>query len=74
MAFDDPARLDLGALFRDEDMFDSRRAWSSSGFRVNDRSNNGKIMVASHPSASGLLAVFKELRGKGAQPYASAFK
>ena len=55
MAFDDPARLDLSALFRDEDMFDSRRAWSSAGFRVNDLSNNGKIMVASHPSVRGLL-------------------
>ena len=55
MAFDDPARLDLSALFRDEDMFDSRHAWSGAGFRVNDRSNNGKIMVASHPSVQGLL-------------------
>lgn len=55
MALVDPARLDLISLFRDEDMFDSRRAWSGAGFRVNDRSNNGKIMVASHPSAPGLL-------------------
>ena len=55
MAFDDPGRLDLGALFRDEDMFDSRRSWSNAGFRVIDRSNNGKIMVARHPSVQGLL-------------------
>jgi hypothetical protein len=55
MAFDDPARLDLGALFRDPDMFDSRRSWASAGFRVIERSNNGKIMVARHTSVSGLL-------------------
>lgn len=55
MAFDDPARLDLGALFHDEDMFESRRAWASTGFRVIERSNDGKVMVASHPSVQGLL-------------------
>jgi hypothetical protein len=55
MAFDDPARLDLSALFRDENMFDSRRSWSDAGFHVNDRSNNGKIMVARHPKVAGLL-------------------
>ena len=55
MAFADPARLNLGALFRDEDMFDSRRSWSNADFRVIERSNNGKIMVARHPSVQGLL-------------------
>lgn len=55
MAFEDPTGLDLGALFRDEDMFESRRAWSSAGFRVIERSNNGKVMVASHPSVQGLI-------------------
>ena len=55
MAFDDPGSLDLGALFRVEDMFESRRSWSNVGFRVIERSNNGKIMVASHPSVQGLL-------------------
>ena len=55
MAFDDPARLDLRALFHNEDMFDSRRAWSSAGFDVINRSGTGKIMVARHPSAQGLL-------------------
>jgi hypothetical protein len=55
MAFDDPTRLDLSALFRDEDMFDSRRSWSEAGFRVIERSNNGKIMVARHASVQGLL-------------------
>ena len=55
MAFDDPARLDLRALFPDEDMFDSRRAWSSAGFEVINRSGTGKIMVARHPSVQGLL-------------------
>lgn len=51
----DPAAIDLGALFRDPDMFDSRRSWSNAGFRVIDRSNNGKIMVAQHPSMQGLF-------------------
>lgn len=55
MAFDDPTRLDLGALFRDEDMFESRRSWVSAGFRVIERSNDGKIMVANHPQVAGLL-------------------
>lgn len=55
MPFDDPTRIDIRALFRDADMFDSRQSWSNAGFHVIDRSNNGKIMVASHPSASGLL-------------------
>jgi len=55
MAFADPTKLDLGALFRDEDMFESRRAWSLAGFHVIERSNNGKIMVARHPSVQGLL-------------------
>jgi len=51
----DPSSMDLGALFRDRGMFDSRRAWSEAGFRVIDRANNGKIMVAGHPSVPGLL-------------------
>ena len=55
MAFVDPASLDLGALFRDPGMFASRSAWSSAGFFVVERSNAGKIMVARHPSAPGLL-------------------
>ena len=55
MAFDDPTRLDLRALFSDEDMFDSRRAWSSAGFDIINRSGTGKIMVARHPSVQGLL-------------------
>lgn len=55
MAFDDPARLDLGALFRHADMFDSRRAWGAAGFHVIARDNDGKIMVARHPQVAGLL-------------------
>jgi hypothetical protein len=55
VAFDDPGRLDLGALFRDEDMFESRRAWSSAGFSVIERANDGKVMVARHPLVKGLL-------------------
>jgi hypothetical protein len=55
MAFDDPAKLDLAALFRDAHMFESRRAWTSAGFQVVNRVNSGKIMVAQHPSVRGLL-------------------
>lgn len=65
MAFDDPAALDLKALFRDSDMFDSRRSWSAAGFRVVERPNNGKIMVASHPSVQGLL--FKKYTNDNSQ-------
>ncbi len=55
MPFDDPSSLDLRTLFRDAGMFESRRSWSAAGFWVFDRSNNGKIMVARHPSVQGLL-------------------
>lgn len=55
MPFDNPAMLDLGALFRDAGMFASRRAWGAAGFQVFDRSSNGKIMVVRHPSVQGLL-------------------
>lgn len=51
----DPAALDLKGLFRDAAMFTSRRAWGAAGFHVFDRANNGKIMVALHPSVPGLL-------------------
>ncbi len=55
MPFDDPNSIDMAALFRDADMFESRRAWSAAGFHVIDRENNGKIMVARHPAVRGLL-------------------
>jgi len=55
MTFDDPGFLDLRGLFRDPDMFDSRSRWAAAGFQVSNRSSNGKIMVASHPSVRGLL-------------------
>lgn len=42
-------------LFSDERMFVSRLTWSSAGFKVFDRLDNGKIMVASHSSAPGVL-------------------
>lgn len=51
----DPTSIDLSALFRDPRMFESRHAWRDAGFSVVDRSNNGKIMVASHSSVPGLL-------------------
>jgi len=55
MPFGDPLSIDVDALFRDVGMFESRKTWTAAGFRVVDRSNNGKIMVASHPSVRGLL-------------------
>jgi len=55
MPFDDPAALDLVSLFRDARMFESRASWAAAGFEVLNRQNNGKIMVARHPSARGLL-------------------
>jgi hypothetical protein len=55
MPFDDPVSLDLKALFRDPEMFDSRSSWSAAGFQVINRSSSGKIMVARHPSVHGLL-------------------
>jgi hypothetical protein len=55
MAFVDPGALDLGAMFRDTRMFDSRGAWGAAGFTVFNRANNGKIMVAHHSAAPGLL-------------------
>jgi hypothetical protein len=55
LPFVDPAALDLKALFSDKHMFVSRRSWSAMGFQVLDRADNGKIMVAAHPSAPGLL-------------------
>jgi hypothetical protein len=55
MTFADPSLLDLGALFRGADMFDSRDSWRAAGFQIVNRSSSGKIMVARHPSAHGLL-------------------
>lgn len=55
MPFDDPASLDLGSLFRDTSMFDSRNSWSDAGFQIVNRSSSGKIMVARHASVHGLL-------------------
>ncbi len=42
-------------LFRDERMFVSRQTWGSAGFKVFNRLADGKIMVASHPLAPGVL-------------------
>lgn len=55
MEFVDPGALDLDAMFRDTRMFDSRGSWGAAGFTVFNRANNGKIMVARHPAAPGLL-------------------
>jgi hypothetical protein len=61
----DPGSLDLRGLFRDPDMFDSRSNWDAAGFQVLNRSSNGKIMVACHPSVGGLL--FKKYTGAVSQ-------
>jgi hypothetical protein len=53
MPLADLASNDLAALFREPEMFESRRAWGSAGFRV--LGTSGKIMVAAHPAARGLL-------------------
>lgn len=53
MAFDDPGKIDLGALFCDAGMFDSRRSWAAAGFQIVNRA--GKILVAQHPAVRGLL-------------------
>jgi hypothetical protein len=55
MAFDDPGSIDFVALFSEAGMFESRSAWGEAGFQVFNRANNGKIMVARHPSVHGLL-------------------
>lgn len=55
MALANLAALSLKTLFCDDRMFTSRQAWGAAGFRVLDRSDNRKIMVASHPSVSGFL-------------------
>jgi hypothetical protein len=51
----DPKSLDLGRLFTDPDMFDSRRAWRRAGFDVLDPAKDIECMVAAHPSAPGYL-------------------
>jgi hypothetical protein len=55
MGIDDPASLDLQGLFRDPEMFDSRSSLSAAGFKVLNKSSNGKIMVFCHATVRGLL-------------------
>lgn len=47
--------FDLGTLFIDEAMFDSRKTWRRAGFTVLDPAKETEVMVASHPSAPGVL-------------------
>ena len=51
----DPKSLDLGRLFADPDMFDSRRTWRRAGFDVLDPAKDTECMVAGHPAAPGCL-------------------
>jgi hypothetical protein len=68
MSSSDPPTIDLKALFRDEQMFTSRRAWGRAGFRIYDRPDNGKIMVAEHPSVPGVLfKKYSDGRGQKSQ-------
>jgi hypothetical protein len=56
----EPSKLDLQRLFRDRRAFDSEDALRAAGFDVKHRSSSDSVMVASHPSAPGLL--FKKFR------------
>jgi len=51
----DPKSLDLGRLFTDSAMFDSRKAWRRAGFEVLDPAKDTECMVATHRSAPGYL-------------------
>ena len=51
----DPTALDLGGLFTDPAMFDSRKAWRRAGFDIFDPAKDTECMVASHRSAPGYL-------------------
>lgn len=54
MAAADPLSLDLKALFRKPDMFDSSDDWRAAGFKI-IRESDTKIVVAKHKSAAGYL-------------------
>ena len=51
----DPTSLDLGSLFTDSAMFDSRKAWRRAGFDVFDPAKDTECMVAAHRSTPGYL-------------------
>lgn len=56
MTPDDPrSSIDLGKIFVDPAMFSSRGAWERAGFKVPDRYDDNKILVASHDAAPGYL-------------------
>lgn len=56
-----PKSLALDTLFANPRMFDSRAAWSATGFFVVDPAKPTECMVAAHPSAPGYL--FKKYGG-----------
>ena len=58
----DPSSFNLGALFRDPNMFESADDWSDAGFEILRASDN-KITVASHASVPGYL--FKKYVSSG---------
>jgi hypothetical protein len=60
------APLDLGQLFRDPGMFDSRDAWRDAGFEVFERSDPNKVMVARHAAARGYM--FKKYTARKSFP------
>ena len=47
--------MDLEGLFRDPSMFDSRDTWRRAGFTIVAPGKPTECMVASHPSAPGVL-------------------
>lgn len=52
----DPLSLDLKALFRDRDMFDSTDTWRAAGWKLVRASTHPlKLMVAKHKAAEGYL-------------------
>jgi len=58
----DPGALDLGILFSNPAMFESRATWQAAGFTIIAGNHDSEILVASHPSARGVL--FKKFTSK----------
>lgn len=55
MPLDPRSFIDLNEIFGDPAMFNSRDAWEQAGFKVPDRYDNNKILVARHDAMPGYL-------------------
>jgi hypothetical protein len=55
MSADPRSSVNLVEIFRDPKMFTSRDAWEQAGFKVPDRYDADKILVASHDAIPGYL-------------------